>query len=155
MTSQIYPLTLYYESACVLCDTEMRALRARNRDDRLRFVDVSAPGFQPPDDASLPAMLTAIHGRRADGTWVRGMDTVRLAYAAIGLGWLVAPTRWPVLRPLADAAYAWFARHRHALPRWVVRAKVAVLTQRADPELAREAREAAARARCTDSTCSR
>jgi len=36
----------------------------------------------------------------------------RRAYAAVGFGWLVAPTRWPLVRPLADAAYRWFARNR-------------------------------------------
>jgi predicted DCC family thiol-disulfide oxidoreductase YuxK len=47
-----------------------------------------------------------------DGTLVEGVEVFRRAYAAVGLGWLVAPTRWPLLRPLADAAYRWFARNR-------------------------------------------
>ena len=35
-----------------------------------------------------------------------------LALAAVGLGWLLAPTRWPGLRRLSDAAYRVFARNR-------------------------------------------
>jgi predicted DCC family thiol-disulfide oxidoreductase YuxK len=155
MRNAIYPLTLYFESACPLCDAEMSALRARDQHGRLHFVDISAPDFAAPEGTTLPALLAAIHGRRADGNWARGMEAMRLAYAAIGLGWLVAPTRWPVLRPAADRAYAWFARHRHAMPRWFVRAKAGVLTVGAPRELAQAARAAAAHARCTDSTCSR
>jgi predicted DCC family thiol-disulfide oxidoreductase YuxK len=153
--ANIYPLELYYESACPLCNAEMSALRARDRHDRLRLVDISAPGFVAPEGTTLPAMLAAMHARGADGHWARGMEAIRLAYAAIGLGWLVAPTRWPLLRAAADRAYAWFAVHRHAMPRWFVRAKAGMLTLGAPRDLARDARAAAAQARCTDSTCSR
>lgn len=36
----------------------------------------------------------------------------RQAYSAIGLGWLLAPTRWPDLDRLSDHAYLVFARNR-------------------------------------------
>jgi predicted DCC family thiol-disulfide oxidoreductase YuxK len=36
----------------------------------------------------------------------------QIRYAAVGLGWLVAPTRWPCLPRLADRAYQIFARNR-------------------------------------------
>jgi predicted DCC family thiol-disulfide oxidoreductase YuxK len=155
MMNTIYPLTLFYESACLLCDAEVRALRARDRRGRLRFIDVSAPGVVPPPGATRSAMLAAIHGLRADGQWVRGMEAVHFVYAGVGLGWLTAPTRWPLLRAAADRAYAWFARHRHALPNWIVRATVSLLTHRAPAALARDARDAAARAHCSDGVCSR
>jgi len=56
--------------------------------------------------------MARIHGVLPDGTRIVGVEVFRRAYAAVGLGWLVAPTRWPLLRPLADAAYRWFARNR-------------------------------------------
>jgi predicted DCC family thiol-disulfide oxidoreductase YuxK len=43
---------------------------------------------------------------------VEGVEVFRRAYAAVGLGWLLAPTRWPGLRRASDAAYRWFARNR-------------------------------------------
>jgi predicted DCC family thiol-disulfide oxidoreductase YuxK len=153
-TTSDFPLALYFESACPLCNAEMAALRARDVHERLRFVDVSTPGFVAPAGTTLPALLAAIHGRCADGRWVRGMEAMRLAYGAVGLGWLLAPTAWPLLRPAFDRTYAWFARHRHAMPRWFVRAKAGLLTAGAPPALARRARAAAAHARCTDSSCS-
>jgi hypothetical protein len=36
----------------------------------------------------------------------------RRAYELIGLGWLYAPTRWPLIGTLAEAAYGLWARWR-------------------------------------------
>jgi predicted DCC family thiol-disulfide oxidoreductase YuxK len=47
-----------------------------------------------------------------DGTVIEGMEVFRRAYAAVGLGWVLAPSRWPILGRGFDAAYRWFARNR-------------------------------------------
>jgi predicted DCC family thiol-disulfide oxidoreductase YuxK len=56
--------------------------------------------------------MARIHGVLPDGTAIEGVEVFRRAYAAVGLGWLMAPTRWPGLRRLADLAYRIFARNR-------------------------------------------
>jgi predicted DCC family thiol-disulfide oxidoreductase YuxK len=43
------------------------------------------------------------------------METFRRAYAALGWGWVLAWSDWPVLRPIANAGYRWFAKNRLAL----------------------------------------
>ena len=48
---------------------------------------------------------------------MRGLEVFRRAYDAVGLGFVLAPTAWPVLRPIADATYRWFARNRVRLGR--------------------------------------
>ncbi len=53
-----------------------------------------------------------IHGIHADGRISTGMGVFREAYAAVGWGWLWAPTGWPVLKPIFDRFYVWFARNR-------------------------------------------
>ena len=55
-----------------------------------------------------------IHGIEADGTVLRDLAVFRRAYELIGLGWLYAPTRWPLVGPLAAGAYAAWARLRLA-----------------------------------------
>jgi predicted DCC family thiol-disulfide oxidoreductase YuxK len=116
-----YPLTLLYDARCAVCALEMDHLRdrARNRNDsRLVFIDISAPGFDPaPFGATLAAMNAEIHGIRPDGTVLRGVPVLRLAYAAVGLGWVLRPTGWAPLRPLFDAGYRVFARHRQSISR--------------------------------------
>jgi predicted DCC family thiol-disulfide oxidoreductase YuxK len=113
-----YPLTLLYDANCAVCSLEMDHLRERNRDARLVFVDISAPGFDPaPYGVTLDAMNAEIHGLRPDGSMLRGVLVLRLAYAAVGLGWVLSPTGWAPLRPLFDAGYRVFARHRQSISR--------------------------------------
>lgn len=122
-----YPLTLLYDASCPVCRLEMDELRHRNTQGRLLFVNISAPDFDLAQHwpaaahgnaSGLPTlqdMNAALHGIGPDGQVYTGVETIRLAYAAVGLGWLWAPTRWPLLRPLADAAYRWFASHRYEI----------------------------------------
>jgi predicted DCC family thiol-disulfide oxidoreductase YuxK len=117
-----YPLTLLYDARCAVCALEMDHLRDRDRSggsgDRLAFIDISEPGFDPaPYGATLAAMNAEIHGIRPDGSVLRGVPVLRLAYAAVGLGWVLRPTGWAPLRPLFDAGYRFFARHRQAISR--------------------------------------
>ena len=113
-----YPLTLLYDGTCAVCSLEMNHLRECNHAGRLLFVDIAAPGFDPASyGATLAAMNAEIHGVRPDGSLLRGVQVLRLAYAAVGLGWVLQPTGWPPLRPLFDAAYRVFARHRRSISR--------------------------------------
>lgn len=105
--------TLYFDGACPFCVREVRWLARRDRAGRLQLVDISDPQFDPHAHGGTPeSFMAQIHGRRGDGMLLTGMAVFREAYSAVGLGWLTAPTGWPLLRPLFDAAYRLFARHR-------------------------------------------
>jgi predicted DCC family thiol-disulfide oxidoreductase YuxK len=109
-----FPLTLLYDGACPVCNLEMDNLKARNTAGMLKFVDIAAPFFDPaPYGTSQEAMNGLIHAVRPDGSLVIGVEVFRLAYGAVGLGHLAAPTGWPLLRPAFDAAYKVFARNRY------------------------------------------
>ncbi|MGA0611269.1 thiol-disulfide oxidoreductase DCC family protein [Caldimonas sp. KR1-144] len=111
-------LTLLYDAACPVCSLEMDHLRERDAAGRLRFVDIAAPGFDAAAWGTTREALDAeIHGFRADGSVVRGLEALRLAYAAVGLGRVLRPTGFGPLRPMADLAYRAFARHRRAISR--------------------------------------
>lgn len=116
--SAIYPLTLLYDAACPVCALEMDHLRARNDAGRLAFVDISAPGFDPtPYGATLAQMDAEIHALAADGRLMKGVQVLRLAYEAVGLGWVMRPVGWGPLRGVSDVAYRLFARHRRTVSR--------------------------------------
>lgn len=110
-------ITLLYDGACPLCSREMAWLARLDRGrGRLAFEDISTPGFAPTRFGKTAAELDArIHGVLPDGSLLEGMDVFRCAYRAAGRGWLLAPTGWPLLRPLFDRFYRWFARNRHRL----------------------------------------
>jgi predicted DCC family thiol-disulfide oxidoreductase YuxK len=92
---------------------EVRWLQKRNGKGRLAFEDVSAPGFDAAQfGTSREELLGVIHGVLPNGQIVRRMEVFRQAYCTVGLGWLLAPTGWPVLRWFFDGLYAVFARHR-------------------------------------------
>ena len=113
-----YPLTLLYDAACPVCALEMDHLRERNSAGRLEFVDIAAPGFDAAAWVTTRAALDAeIHGVWADGTVTVGLETLRGAYAAVGLGWVMRPTGFAPVRPLFDTAYRIFARYRQPISR--------------------------------------
>lgn len=111
-------MTLLYDASCPVCSLEMDHLRARDRDGRLAFVDISAPGFDAAAYGTSWAALDAeIHAMLPDGRMIRGLQVLRRAYAAAGIGWVLAPTGTAPLRPLGDLGYRWFARHRRTISR--------------------------------------
>ena len=111
-----WDVKLLYDGECPLCVREVRLLdwlNRRNRKGRLALEDIALPGF----DASVygrsfEELMGHIHAVLPDGRLVTGMEAFRRSYKAVGLGFLFAPTGWPLLRPLFDRAYEWFARNR-------------------------------------------
>lgn len=102
------------DNSCSLCRKEATLLRRLDRGKgRLRILDISAETYDAAQTGvSQEIASREIHGVMQDGTIIVGMEVFRRAYAAIGWGWLWAPTSWPLLRPLCDAAYRRFAKRR-------------------------------------------
>jgi hypothetical protein len=57
-------------------------------------------------------LMARIHGRLPDGAWIEGVEVFRRLYSAVGLGWLVAPTKLPLVRNFLNLGYRIFARYR-------------------------------------------
>ncbi len=118
MATMAGTFTLLYDSLCPICRREVHWLKRRDRDGRLSTIDIAAPGFDPaPLGLSAERVVARLHGIQADGTVVEGMAAMRGAWRAVGLGWLIAPTGWPLLRYLYDGLYVVFARYRVPLGR--------------------------------------
>jgi predicted DCC family thiol-disulfide oxidoreductase YuxK len=110
--------TLLYDGECPFCRREADWLRRRDRDGHLWFADVTATDFDPSRyGATREELLGVIHGVFPDGRIVRKLEAFRQAYRLVGLGWLLAPTGWPVLRGAFDGLYVLFARYRKPLGR--------------------------------------
>jgi predicted DCC family thiol-disulfide oxidoreductase YuxK len=106
---------IFVDGGCAVCSREVRWLRWLDRGrQRLRITDLTeAHATLDELGISFDTAMRSIHGRRPDGTVVTGVEVFRAAYAAVGLGWVLAPTRLPGLRQLSDAAYRVFARWRY------------------------------------------
>ena len=106
---------VFYDGDCPLCMREINMLQRLDRKkNNLRFTDISPADFDAESVTGLNynTLMDEIHGRLPDGTIVTGVEVFRQLYGAVGLGWLTAPTRWPGLRQLSDAAYQAFAKNR-------------------------------------------
>ena len=68
--------------------------------------DIAAVGFDPARYGLTRGEVTAsLHGILPDGHVVRGLEAIRKAYQAVGLGWLVAPTRLPIVHGALNVMY--------------------------------------------------
>ncbi len=108
-----HEIEVFYDGLCPLCTREIGFLRRRDKKWRIRFTDIAASDF----DASALGIphaefMDQIHGRLPDGRWVKGVEVFRRLYGAVGLGWLLAPTRVPGLKQLADLVYRRWAKNR-------------------------------------------
>jgi predicted DCC family thiol-disulfide oxidoreductase YuxK len=126
-TPEAFAIKVLYDGDCPLCKREIAFLKRRDKRGAIAAEDIAAAGFDPAryglDHASV---MSRIHGVLPDGTVIEGVEVFRRLYTAIGLGWLVAPTRWPLLRGLFDRAYRVFARNRL---RWTGRADAACTSE--------------------------
>ena len=109
-------IKLLYDGQCSICRRAIEKLKCRDRGKRIAPEDISDPAFDPSRyGLTAEQVRTAMHVVMPDGRVLRAMDAVRAAYAAVGRGWLLAPTAWPGIRWVADAFYRYFARHRGRL----------------------------------------
>ena len=112
-------LTLLFDGACPLCMREVRFLRARDLNKRIAFVNIDAQDYAAADHGGLTyrEAMGRIHALRADGTVLQDVEVFHEAYRLVGLGWVYAPTRWPLIGPLVNGIYRLWASQRLRLTR--------------------------------------
>jgi predicted DCC family thiol-disulfide oxidoreductase YuxK len=111
MTS--YPLTVFFDGACPICNREIALMKRLDRLQQLEFCDFSAQEYDAASSGFAAADLgTVIHARWADGSVITGVEVFRAMWEAVGLGFLARLSRLSLVEPLVLNAYAWFARNR-------------------------------------------
>jgi predicted DCC family thiol-disulfide oxidoreductase YuxK len=114
-----WEVKLLYDGQCPFCRREVKWLKRHDRESRLAVEDIAAEGFDPAQyGLTQDEVMGVLHGILPDGRVVRRVEAIRYAYQAIGLGWLVTPTRLPMLREMLDWLYDLFARNRVRWGRW-------------------------------------
>lgn len=118
-----YPLTIFYDGSCRICEREMRAYRRSNPLKRLVFVNISNSCFDAAEyGVARQDFIARLHVCDAQGQFYTGVD----AFLAI---WRAYPDRsfysligrvisFPPVLFFARIGYSLFARYRHLLPRY-------------------------------------
>lgn len=107
---------VYFDGECPLCRREIAMLRRIDRHGAIRFTDIASPGFDPESvGVDYATLMARIHGRRANGELIEGVEVFRELYAAVGFRRLVALTRLPGIAQLLHLGYLLFAKNRFRL----------------------------------------
>ncbi len=107
--------TVYYNSACPVCDAGICYQRARMEGDAVQFVDVHAhPEVAQELGIDLEALRERLHVRDADGAMATGEGAFAALFAQTrGQRWLACVLRrlsWlaaPLYNTLARQLYRW------------------------------------------------
>lgn len=117
-TEPSWQIKLLYDGECPLCLREVNFLKARDGGQgRVAFVDIAAADYSPAENGGVDfeTAMGRIHALLPDGSVVKNVEVFRRAYGALGLGWVYAATQWPLVRPIVDKIYEFWADRRLAL----------------------------------------
>lgn len=113
-----WKIKLLYDGQCPLCLREVNFLQKRDAGRGLiKFVDISDLNYHPEDHGgiSFEAAMGRIHALLPDGTIIQNLEVFYQIYQVLGLGWIYAPTRWPLIGPMMNALYKIWADWRLTL----------------------------------------
>ncbi|MBF2072565.1 MAG: DUF393 domain-containing protein [Synechococcales cyanobacterium C42_A2020_086] len=110
-----WQIKLLYDGECPLCVREVNFLRKRDAGRGLvELVDIAADDYDPADHGGIDfeTAMGRIHALLPDGTIVKNVEVFRRVYEILGMGWIYAITKLPVVGALADALYGLWADWR-------------------------------------------
>ena len=108
-----FDIEVFFDGGCPLCRREVNLLKRWDRKRHIRFTDIDDVAFHSQDiGMTRDELMTQMHGRLPNGTWLTGVEVFRRMYAALGFGPLVRLSRLPLISRLLDVGYAAFARNR-------------------------------------------
>jgi len=113
-----WKIKLLYDGDCPLCMREVNFLSRRD-DGRglVNFVNIADADYSPEDNAGIDyeTAMGRIHAILPDGEVIKNVEVFRRTYEVLGMGWIYAATKWPVIGPLVDWLYELWADRRLAL----------------------------------------
>lgn len=106
-------LTVFYDGTCPLCAKEMSALRQRDTKQQIKIINIYSDAFADYPQIDPEQANTILHALNQKGELLLGLDVTHRAWQLVGRGWLYAPLRWRIVKPVADWLYLNFAKNRY------------------------------------------
>jgi predicted DCC family thiol-disulfide oxidoreductase YuxK len=117
-TQPTWQIKLLYDGACPLCLREVNFLQRRDGGRGLvAFVDIADDNYDPAAHGGVDfeTAMGRIHAVLPDGTVIRNVEVFRRVYEVLGMGWVYALTKLPVVGAIADWLYGVWADYRLVL----------------------------------------
>jgi len=110
----IVKLTIFFDGGCPLCKREVDFLRSKNQKGYLNFIDINCYDFSLDLKYGITykQAMDRIHALKSDGSVIKDIKVFQEAYSLIGLGWIYAPTKLPVLDKVFEFIYRLWAKYR-------------------------------------------
>lgn len=116
------PITLFYDGGCPLCRRQVAWVKRQKGHDRVHFVDIRAPGFDPTLwGRSCDELMGRLYALDGEGRWYAGMDSTRALYVVLGYRGRVKLSSLPGLGVMLDRLYLAVAKRRNRIGRWIGR----------------------------------
>ncbi|MEM8672303.1 MAG: DUF393 domain-containing protein [Cyanobacteria bacterium P01_G01_bin.67] len=110
-----WKIKLLYDGECPLCVKEVNFLTKKDAGQGIiKFIDISSLDYDPQDNNGIEfaTAMGRIHAILADGTIIRDVEVFRQAYESLGMGWIYAITKIPIIGAIADLLYGIWADWR-------------------------------------------
>jgi len=110
-----WKVRLLYDGECPLCVREVNFLTKKDAGRGIvDFVDIADENYNPLANAEIDfaTAMGRIHGILADGTVIKNVEVFRRVYEELGMGWIYAITKVPILGTIADELYGIWANWR-------------------------------------------
>lgn len=109
-------LTIFYDSHCPLCLTEMQHLKKFDRQHRIRLVDLHDESLlQAYPHIDKAQAMQKLHAQQDNGDMLYGLDVTAMAWSLVGKYRFLKILRWPLIRSITDLVYKFFARYRDTI----------------------------------------
>ena len=118
MPESTWQINLLYDGECPLCVREVNFLQRRDAGRGLvKFTDIASPDYRADANGGVDyeTAMGRIHAVLADGTVIKNIEVFRVVYEVLGMGWIYAVTKLPLIGHLADALYGIWANWRLSL----------------------------------------
>lgn len=116
--SKSWQIKLLYDGECPLCMREVNFLRKRDAGRGIvAFVDIANERYTPETHGGIDykTAMGRIHAVLPDGTVVKNVEVFRRVYEILGMGWIYAATKLPVIGAIVDTLYGIWANWRLTL----------------------------------------
>ena len=107
-------LTIFFDGGCPLCKREVDFLQSRNQKGYLSFIDINTSDFylDLKYGITYKQAMERIHALKIDGSVIKDIKVFQEAYTLIGLGWIYAPTKFPIFDKFIEFIYGIWAKYR-------------------------------------------